>query len=144
MHFPVLICGFACGPLYGCGVGFIAPLLRSLTLGMPALFPNAIGMAVELASYGAISGIMHKYLPRKPIFIYVSLVTAMLVGRIIWGAARYFLMVFSTKATFTLALFWTNGFVNAMPGIICQIILVPAIVLMLDKSGFGTVKPTEQ
>ena len=47
LHIPVLLCGFVCGPAWGAAVGFIAPLLRSLTLGMPPLFPTAVCMAVS-------------------------------------------------------------------------------------------------
>ena len=39
MHIPVLLCGFMCGWPWGMAVGFIAPLLRSVTFGMPKLFP---------------------------------------------------------------------------------------------------------
>ncbi|MBE6629112.1 MAG: ECF transporter S component, partial [Ruminococcaceae bacterium] len=42
MHIPVLLCGFLCGWPWGLAVGFVAPLLRSLTLGMPPLFPTAL------------------------------------------------------------------------------------------------------
>ena len=69
MHLPVLLCGFICGPIWGTAVGCIAPLLRSLTLGMPPPFPTALCMAFELAAYGAVTGIMHKMLPRKKPYI---------------------------------------------------------------------------
>ena len=87
MHIPVLLCGFVCGWPWGLAVGFIAPLLRSLTLGMPVLFPTALCMAFELAAYGAVSGLMHRLLPKKKPCIYCSLVSAMIVGRIVWGIA---------------------------------------------------------
>ena len=85
MHLPVLICGFVCGWPYGLAVGFIAPLLRSFTLGMPPFFPTAVAMAFELAAYGAITGICYKKLPKKPLFLYVDLLAAMIGGRIVWG-----------------------------------------------------------
>ena len=79
MHFPALLCGFFCGPLWGMEVGFIAPLFRSLTLGMPPLFPMATAMAFELAAYGAVAGLFHKILPKKKGFVYVSLVLAIML-----------------------------------------------------------------
>ena len=85
LHIPVLLCGFLCGWNWGLLVGIIAPLLRSVTLGMPPLFPTAVCMAFELAAYGAIAGWMHKKLPRKKPYIYCSLLTAMLVGRLVLG-----------------------------------------------------------
>ena len=70
MHLPVLLCGFICGPVWGGVIGFVAPLFRSLTLGMPPFFPTALCMAFELMAYGVISGFMHKLFPRKKPFIY--------------------------------------------------------------------------
>lgn len=131
LHIPVLLCGFFCGWPWGLAVGLIAPLFRSLTLGMPALFPTAVCMAFELAAYGAVTGVMHKLLPRKKPYIYVSLLTAMIVGRIIWGIAMY---VFTgiTGGGFTFSLFIAGAFTNALPGIVLQILLIPVIVMLLD------------
>ena len=131
MHIPVLLCGFICGPVWGAAVGLIAPVFRSLTLGMPPLFPTALCMAFELATYGAVSGLMHKLLPRKKPFVYCSLVIAMLAGRIIWGAAM-FICLGINGGSFTFAAFIAGAITNAIPGIIVQIILVPILVMLLD------------
>ena len=132
LHIPVLLCGFICGWPWGLAVGFIAPLFRSLTLGMPPLFPTAICMAFELAAYGAITGFMHKLLPRKKPYIYVSLLTAMIVGRIVWGISMYTFMGVS-GGNFTCAAFIAGAFTNAIPGIIVQIVLIPILVMLLDN-----------
>ena len=131
LHIPVLLCGFVCGPLWGTAVGFTAPLLRSLTLGMPPMFPTAVCMAFELATYGAVAGLMHKILSRKKPYIYLSLLTAMTVGRIVWGAAM-FILVGIKGGAFTFSAFIAGAFVNAFPGIIVQIILVPILVMAFD------------
>lgn len=55
MHIPVLICGFVLGGPMGLIVGFITPLLRSLLIGMPPMFPTAVAMAFELAAYGLLA-----------------------------------------------------------------------------------------
>ena len=65
MHIPVLLCGFFCGPLWGGIIGIFAPLLRSLTLGMPPLFPTAFAMAFELATYGFIAGYVYNKLKKS-------------------------------------------------------------------------------
>ena len=130
MHIPVLLCGFVCGWQYGLTVGAIAPLLRSFTLGMPLLFPSAVCMAFELAAYGAVAGVMHKLLPRKRAFIYCSLLSAMIAGRIVWGIAMF--LCLGTDG-FTFAAFLAGAFTGAIPGIILQIVLVPAIVMLLDN-----------
>ena len=132
MHIPVLLCGFICGPSWGLVVGFVAPLLRSLTLGMPPLFPTAVCMAIELSIYGLISGIMCKLLPKKLPYIYFSLLTAMVVGRMAWG----FAMLISMGAkgmSFGASAFFVGAVINSLPGIILQIVFVPFIVKLVYK-----------
>lgn len=132
MHFPVLICGFVCGWKYGLAVGFILPLLRSLTFGMPSIMPTAAAMAVELAVYGALSGGLYQWLPKKNSYIYVALIMAMLLGRVAWGIASVFLWGVN-GGTFTLQKFITAGFINAVPAILLQILLIPCIVMALKN-----------
>lgn len=134
MHLPVLLCGFICGWQYGLAVGIFSPLLRSLVLGMPPLFPKAICMAAELAVYGLIAGLMYKLFPKKKGFIYLSLVISMLAGRIVWGCAMFVCMGIK-GGTFGFSAFLTEAFVNAVPGIILQLILIPLIVMATEKSG---------
>ena len=132
LHIPVLLCGFICGWPWGLAVGFIAPLFRSLTLGMPPFFPKALCMAFELAAYGAIAGLMHRILPRKKPYIYVSLLTAMIIGRLVWGTAM-FLCLGLSGGSFTFAAFLAGAVTNAIPGIILQIVLIPVLVMVLDR-----------
>ena len=133
MHIPVLLCGFICGWHWGLAVGFIAPLLRSFTLGMPVMFPAAVCMAFELAVYGLTAGILHKTFPNKKAYIYLSLLIAMLLGRIVWGTAMFICMQMSGGA-FTFAAFIAGAFTNAIPGIIVQIVLIPVLVMLLENS----------
>ena len=133
MHIPVLLCGFICGAPYGLLVGAIAPILRSLTLGMPPIFPTATAMAFELAVYGLVAGLLYKALPKKKINIYVSLIGAMVVGRIVWGLVMFCIIGFDLSK-FGLAAFWTGAVANAIPGIIVQIILIPIVVMLLEKA----------
>ena len=133
LHIPVLLCGFICGWPWGLAVGFIAPLFRSLTLGMPPFFPKALCMAFEIAAYGAISGLMHRILPRRKPYIYVSLLTAMIIGRLVWGIAM-FLCLGLSGGSFTFAAFLAGAVTNAIPGIILQIVLIPVLVMVLGKT----------
>ena len=133
MHIPVLLCGFICGWQWGLSVGFIAPLFRSLTLGMPPLFPTALCMAFELAIYGLVAGLLHKLLPKKKPYIYCSLTIAMIVGRIVWGIMM-FIFVGINGGAFTFSAFLAGAFVNAWPGIIVQIVLIPPYVVMIENT----------
>lgn len=131
MHIPVLLCGFICGPWYGLAIGFIAPLLRFLIFSMPPIMPIGISMCFELAVYGLIAGVMYNALPKKKPYIYVSLITAMLAGRVVWGVARTVLYGLG-KAPFGFAAFIAGGFTNAVPGIILHIVLIPILVMAFE------------
>ncbi len=133
MHIPVLLCGFVCGWQYGMGVGFIAPLLRFLIFGMPPLFPTGVAMAFELAAYGLFTGLLYKALPKNIINLLISLVVAMVLGRVVWGVAQVILLGMSGSA-FSFAAFIAGGFTNAIPGIITQLILIPILVLALKSA----------
>ncbi len=131
MHLPVLLCGFVCGWPWGLLVGFVAPLFRSFSLGMPPFFPTALAMAFELSTYGAAAGLLHRILPRKKPFIYLSLLISMLLGRLVWGAAT-FIALAATGGTFTFSAFLIGAFTSALPGIVLQLVLVPILVILLE------------
>ena len=134
MHIPVLLCGFICSWKWGFAVGLIAPVFRSLAMGgMPPMFPTAVCMSFELAFYGLIAGLMYKVLPKKAQYVYVSLITAMIAGRIVWGIAMFACMGLSGGA-FGFAAFMAGAVTNALPGIAVQIVLIPIIVIMLQKT----------
>lgn len=135
MHIPALLCGFICGWPYGLIVGFAAPLLRFMLFGMPPLFPTGTAMAFELAAYGAAAGILYKKLPRTIPCIYISLIGAMLAGRIVWGAVMTVIAGVS-QVQFSFQAFLTGAFLNAVPGIICHLILIPIIIVALQKAHF--------
>jgi thiamine transporter ThiT len=132
MHIPVMLCGFICGWKYGLAVGFIVPLLRSMMFSMPPMM-TAIVMAFELAAYGVITGLLYKVLPGKKMKVYISLIVAMIVGRVVWGLVS--LVIYGlTNAVFTWQIFIGGALLNAIPGIILQLIVVPALVLVIEKN----------
>lgn len=133
MHIPVLLAGFICGPWWAMAVGAVAPLLRFALFGMPPIFPTGVAMCFELAAYGLVSGALYARLPKKTSNIYVSLIAAMLTGRVVWGIVRVVLSGVSGEP-FTWAAFMAGAFLNAIPGIIIHILLIPIIVLALKKA----------
>ncbi|HPA60274.1 MAG TPA: ECF transporter S component [Clostridia bacterium] len=136
MHIPALLCGFMCGWPWGLAVGFIAPLLRSVVFGMPTLFPAAVAMAFEMAVYGGTAGYLYCLLPRRKGVTYAVLVISMIAGRIAWGAARVVLAGLS-GSSFTWALFLAGAFTNAVPGMILQLVLIPVLVIAMDRAGLA-------
>ena len=138
MHLPVLLCGIICGPFYALTVGAVSPIFRSLILIMPPMFPTAIAMAFELATYGFFSGIIYNTMKKnskiKDIWaICISLVSALISGRIIWGIVTAILTGISGN-TYTFGAFVTTVFIQGFPGILCQIIIIPLLVLALKKA----------
>ena len=133
MHIPVLLCGFICGWHYGLAVGFITPLLRSVLFGMPAIYPNAVAMAFELATYGLIAGLLYASFKKKDLkAIYCSLIVAMICGRIVWGIARWIMAGLGGNA-FTFQAFLAGAVTNAIPGIILHLILIPIIMVAYER-----------
>ncbi|MDO4562574.1 MAG: ECF transporter S component [Clostridia bacterium] len=137
MHIPVLLCGFLCGSYHGAAVGAICPLLRSVWLSMPPLFPNAICMAFELAAYGLCAGLVYSFLAKrmddKKIFpALFALIAAMLAGRFVWGAAA---AVFYPMAGLPIGVdvFLTSAFISGAAGILIQIIIIPPIVCAMKN-----------
>lgn len=133
MHIPVMLCGVICGAYYGFSIGLILPFLRSIIFSMPPMYPNALWMALELATYGLVIGVLYTHLKSGGLKrIYISLLSAMLVGRMVWGIAKVILLGLNGKA-FTFAAFITGGFIDALPGIILQLILIPLILEVINK-----------
>jgi thiamine transporter ThiT len=136
MHIPALLCGFMCGWPWGLAVGFIAPLLRSVLFGMPALFPGAVAMAFELAVYGGMAGFLRRKLPLRKGMLYAVLLISMIAGRLVWGAVRVILAGLS-GSSFTWALFLAGAVTNAVPGIILQLVLIPVLVAAMERAGLS-------
>ena len=133
MHLPVLLCGFLCGGVWGAVVGFVAPLLRSVLVGMPPMFPPAVSMAFELAAYGLVSGLVWRRVKHTLPMMYAALVTAMVAGRLVWGAVR-FVLAGLTGSSFPFSAFLSGALLTAVPGIIAQLILIPLILTALQKA----------
>lgn len=135
MHIPVMLCGLICGWQYGAVVGFILPLLRSALFGAPVMFPSATAMAFELMTYGLVAGLMYGLSRWQCIVaLYRSLIVAMIAGRAVWGVVQVIQLGF-TGSEFTWAAFMSGAFLNAIPGIIVQLVLIPAIMAALNRTG---------
>lgn len=132
MHIPVLLCGLVCGWPFGLLCGLAGPALSCFITGMPGMgyLPT---MTVELALYGLISGLLMRFVRTGKLMadLYISLAAAMLAGRILTGAARALIFAagtYSWKA-------WAAGyFVSSFPGIVLQLILIPALYMALQRA----------
>lgn len=135
MHLPVFFCGLICGWQYGLAVGLVLPVMRSAMFTVPVMFPTAIAMSFELATYGAVAGFLYNRSKWQCIIaLYRSLIIAMLAGRLVWGTVQAVLLGFSGNA-FTLSAFFAGAFTTAVPGIILQLVFIPAVMVALDRTG---------
>ena len=134
MHLPVLLCGLICGWQYGAAVGFVLPLLRHALFFAPPM-PNAVAMAFELMTYGLAAGLLYSRFRRQGLGpLYVSLIAAMLAGRLVWGAAMLVITGIGGTA-FGWQMFLSGAVLTAIPGIILQLVLIPAVMAALDRIG---------
>lgn len=135
MHIPVLLCGFVCGCQYGFIVGALTPILCSTFFSMPPLFPTAVSMAFELATYGFVAGILYvllnKSVRNKLLSIYITLIASMIAGRIVMGIVNTILLA---KGKYGFDAFIAGAFVTALPGIIIQLIVIPVILVAFRKA----------
>ena len=122
MHLPPLLAGFLVGPFYGLIIGAILPPLNFAISGMPPM-PTMAFMILELALFGLITGLMY-----QKFNILISLITAMLAGRIVYALAFALLIEFQNPLIII-----GGGIVTGLPGIISQIVLIPIIVSALEK-----------
>lgn len=135
MHIPVMLCGLICGWKYGLIVGFVTPLFRSVLFGMPVMFPNAVAMAWELMVYGGLAGYLYQRSRwHCVVSLYRCLIVAMISGRVMWGIVQMILLGLGENG-FTMKAFLTGAVLNAIPGIILQLVLIPAIMIALNKTG---------
>ncbi|MCM1253650.1 MAG: ECF transporter S component [Clostridium sp.] len=142
MHIPVFLCGLICGWKYGAAVGFVLPLMRSVIFGMPVLFPTALAMSFELATYGFVAGLLYGISRWQCIrALYRSIIIAMFAGRAVWGVVQIILLGISGSA-FTWQMFMAGAFFNAIPGIIIQLVLLPAVMLALHRTGLVKFRKT--
>lgn len=142
MHIPVILAGMLVCPMIGLYVGIFAPIISFLLTGMPPISPPIMPMMViELGAYGFVSGFLYKILKKN---IYISLVLSMIIGRIALGMAAFVSMqFFGFKIS---PIFYVKGaIVTGLPGIITQLILVPTLVVMVQKgAAYGGLRNSKE
>ena len=144
MHIPVFLCALICGWQYGAAMAFILPLLRSITFGMPPMYPTAISMAFELGTYALVVGMLYeKSRWQCTRALYRCMIAAMIAGRLVWGAVQAVLLGLGGQA-FTLQAFLAGALLNAVPGIVIQLILIPSIIVALDRTKLVPFKRSEE
>lgn len=129
MFLPILIAGFFLDPFPAMSVGFLSPWLSSLITGMPPLVPTTPLMCVEGLALAGVSSYLYR---RKKCALWVSLTAAILAERFVLVAA-----IFLVVPLFNLPpkMFSVVALTMSIPGIVLQLVLVPLLVILIDRSG---------
>lgn len=134
MHIPVFLCALVCGWRYGLPMAFVLPLFRSFIFKMPPLYPTAISMAFELATYAFVAGFLYERSRWQCTrALYRCMLISMIAGRVVWGIVQAALMGLGGNI-FTFQAFIGGALLNAIPGIILQLVLIPAVMVALDRT----------
>lgn len=129
MHIPVLIGGFLLCPQLALALGAATPIVSGLLTGMPVMFPMAVIMAFELGTYGFTAALITR---KFKIHDVLTLIVSMISGRVMAGlTVASLVQLFGVKMN---PLLYVKGAVlTGIPGIIIQIIFIPAIVFAVRK-----------
>lgn len=133
MHIPALLAGFILGGKWGGLIGFLMPLMRSLLVGMPPLYPTALIMSFELMTYAFVAGIITSKLSLKTMHVILALVIAMIAGRLVWGVVSVVVLSLE-NIPFTFNVFIAGAFITALPGIAIQLILIPTLIYFMVRA----------
>lgn len=128
MHLPVLLCGLLCGWYWGALSGIVTPVLSHLFFAMPPAV-KLPGMLFELLVYGLVAGLLYR---KFRLNIMVALGGAMLAGRAVSGITNA-LIFLGGGEPYSFGAFLTASFAKALPGILIQLVLLPVLVLALEK-----------
>ena len=126
MHFPPLLAGFLIGPFYALAVGTILPVINFLISGFPQM-PTLALMIAELAVFGLVTGLLY-----KKTNLFISLISAMILGRIVYTSLY---IAFIEFENFFISIL--GGITTGLPGIIAQLIIIPPAVLLIEREYFN-------
>ncbi|WP_350343081.1 ECF transporter S component [Proteinivorax tanatarense] len=130
MHIPVLLAGFFLSIPFALMVGALTPMLSSFITGMPPAFPMLPIMIFELATYAAVASLIYR---KYQLNVYIALIVSMFCGRVVAGVMVWFLTTLFTTQLPGPIIFIKGAVATGIPGIIIQLIFIPAIVFAVNK-----------
>ena len=140
MHFPILLIGILCGPIYGFLGGAVTPLVSYLMNGGGTFnVQRMVPMMVELAVYGLMTGLLRKAFLKNPttnkFYSTLVLIIAMVVGRSIHAVVKTAIVGSGDAFLPTLWVNFAHDFTSTWAGIATQLVLIPAILFVLLRGG---------
>lgn len=133
MHLPVLLGGYLLSPIAAAICGMLSPVLSFLLTGMPPM-PRLLFMIFELGAYGLFTSLFARKC-RLPVFL--SLPLSMAAGRAVYFFSAVFalhILHLEISGMPSAAAALISAVTTGIPGIILQIIAVPALLAALHKA----------
>lgn len=127
MHLPVLLVGLLAGPFAGTVAGMLGPICSFGLSGMPSAVVLPF-MMVELAVYGLCAGLLRKSTLPTMLKVFI----AQVAGRVSRAAAVAVAFYVLGTTEIPVVSVW-NGTVNGLTGIAIQLLLLPLIVVTVEK-----------
>ena len=133
MHIPVLLAGMLYGPMCGACVGVLSPTLSFLIFSMPSAVKYPF-MLIELIFYGLAAGLMERALRRfDTVNLIFTTFLAQMIGRLAYAGCLWLGGKFLVGVAFPAVSTVTAALSTGLPGIVIQLVLVPAMYSALRK-----------
>lgn len=127
MYLPVILSGFILGSFWGLGIAVVAPILSyflTLSIGTPMPTLERLPfMILELSIFAFITGLFSKKISVKNVLI--GLLLAIIIGRFVFLLSSF---IFQSNMEIVF-----EQMKIGLIGIAIQIILVPSVILVLDR-----------
>lgn len=133
MYLPVLIGGCLLGAKWGFAVGALSPIVSFIITSiagspMPAA-QRLPFMIAELAIFAIVSGAFTNKISKNGAWAFAAVISAQIIGR---GAFLGLAALFGAKAGLKVGIVWAQ-IQTGFAGLAVQIVLVPAIIVLLKK-----------
>ena len=114
------------------------PIAVAMFIAMIALIaidPVTTQSFLAQTAYGGVAGFLYSRSRWQCVIaLYRSLIIAMVGGRLVWGPGRVVVAGVAGGAL-PRQIFLAGALLNAIPGIILQLVFIPAVMVALDRTG---------
>ena len=132
LQLPIIVAALYVPVKYAALTGFLAPIVSSLLSGMPPIFPMALLMALECATYA----IVLRLLVINGIKLLPAIILSMLCGRVVYAFIAGALFAKMLNAGGVIPILFST-FVHGWPAMVLQLVVVPACVRVVQPKHGG-------
>lgn len=130
MQFPVLICGFICGPFLSILTGILGAVFSRLFTGEP-VDAELFAFVIELCSYGFFIDLFFRHIRTGHLYadLYVSLSLSLIIGKLLAGFTR---AIMDDPSFFTPKVWYDYYFVTPFFTLVLELFLVPFLIVEMQ------------